>query len=729
MIKTISLLVILSSSLFGFSQDVTVVGEKIKSITVSVIGDLTLVPHEGKSFMLKYTTILENGDVIRGNDFAYDPQNKNDYVVEIDGAKTAVGRGYSNKGKLKSQWSCKECEEGTKNTLTVRVKREEDSDWLTTLTIKIICNKTAEELETELNARELVFTDAEIEEIQTEFRALSQDQLKKMASGFHKLNEIQKKRVGMGFKGLDQTNQAMITQALNDADRKQPILDLQYWLNAPEVVVTPSKENVYTFKSADTLDFSTGPSKNMAFLKEGNTFIQVKTYSTDIPDQYGFVKQYGFTVNVYDVSTGKFIKKLTKSVEVNLRESSGISINQFKKCPAGYILVNPDMYIVFDKQFNVLVKSSNTSKLKERLYLDVDQLGTSNKYVIFYGDPGGTYSVNQEILDLDLERTFTTPGLGIIDLIIQSSDCIDTPTFSRVFSTSNSEYVFVYFEDGTTRLEKFRFQNNETERVWKNKIKAQLSGIRRVENNTIMYYSDNSRSPSRYFSPDLKAFTINLSGNSAGEVMATIQEKTTGTNFISGDEYEYIYPQTDGSTVVLSKTPYNSKFKRTPIIEVYNPDFTLKGQFRVGMPCAAEAADYGYFIIDHGIVAHSSRGSLSGIDKDPYFDRPEHQVSGRSWRYTNQDLEYRFNTIQSDGITGVKYKSDPDVLTNAVTFFDGHTAFEFIREGDILYMMTPYAIIKLDMNHVVDAVPYKGPTYYTSSKRVFSRSYYFKETD
>lgn len=735
MSKTISLLVLLFSSLLGFSQE-TVVGKKIKSIEVAVVGDPKIDPHEGNYFRLKFTTTLENGDIVRGNDLAYESQDKHDFVVEIDGANTIGRRGYVNKGILTTRWECKKCEEGSENTIIVKVKREEDSDWLTSQTINIICDKTPEEIEAELNAKELIFSDADIKKVQDEFKTLSIEQIHDIVKGFHKLNTIQKKTVGIGFKGLDEATQKDIAFHLDVADLTQPKLDLQYWKNAPEVEIIDPKENIYTFKSSDPLDFSTGPSKNIAMLKEGNRFIQVKTYSTDTPDEYGFVKQYGFTVNVYDVSTGEFVKTITKSVEAKMIESSGISINQFKSCPAGYILVNPDMFIIFDKQFKVLAMKNNTSKLKERLYMDVDQLGTTNNFVVFFGDPNHTensstnsYYIDHEILDLDEGKVVATAGPGgIVDRIEKSSDCIETPSFSRVFSTSNNEYVFVYFDAGYTTIKKYRFENKKRQYIWNVRFIGQFSGIRRVEGNKFRFYTDQNESR-RYLSSDFKVFTIDFSSNVSDgyEVMSTLKEKTTATNFISGAQCDYVYPQSDGSTVLLSTTSTRSEFKRMPIIEVYNSDFSLKGQFRVGLPLDAEAVDHGYFLRTGSIVPNNYRESYSGIDDDPYFKVPEHKCSGRTWR--SEGKEFQFNTVENRDITGVNYKNDPDILTNGVAFFKGHTAFEFIREGDILYMMTPYAIVKLDMNHVVDAVPYTGPKSYDSSSKVFSRSYYFKENE
>jgi hypothetical protein len=729
--KIVTLIVLCLVSIFSFSQIETVAGKKIKSVKVEVRGDAEKTPLEGVFFRLYYTTTLANGNRI-GTE--WQTQKSSDYIVEIDGAKSRSSRMSSNKGNLNDQWVCKKCSEGDKNTLTVRVKRKEDKNWLTTKTIKIICKKTAAEIEAEINSRELVFTDDQINEINEQFKTMDFEEQKDAARKFHQFDESKKKRIGMGFKGLDKSKGRILREILKESDQKQPLVDLEYWKYANEVKVVPSEKNLYTFKKSDTLSFSTGPSKNIAMLKEGNTFIQVKTYSTATPDKYGFVKNYGFSINVYDISSGKYIKKSSKNISTNFKEYSGISINQFKACPKGYILVNPDMYILFDKQFNVLAKKSNASKLKERLYLDVDQIGTSNKFAIFFGEPShmehteNNYFVYQEVLDLDAGKTFNA-GVGrFVEQISKSSDCIENPAFSRVFSTSNSEYVVIYYEDGFSRLKKYKIENNSIKLVWKMQLNPLFTDIIRVKGNKIHIYTDNAKGENRDFSPSLAVYEMDLSGNTEKEASATIKKITTSSVYIVGGEYKYIYPQEDGSTVVLSKTPYKSLFKQTPIIQVYNSDFSLKGQFRIGMPLAAEAADYGYFITNEGAIeTHESRGLQSGIKEDPYFNRPQHQSSGRKWRYNNRNGEYKFNTVSSGSSTGIKYRNDPDVLTNAVTFFDGHDTFEFIRDGETIYMLTPYAIVKLDMTHVVDAIPYDGAKKYYSHLLVFSRAYYEKK--
>ena len=137
--KIVSLIIICLISTLGFSQEQTVVGKEIKSITVEVIGKPGLVPREGLMFSLKFTTTLESGEVIIGNGPGENTQNWFDYYVEIDGAKTFGSKGGVNYGKIKSQWSCRACEDGTENMLTIRVKRSDDSDWLMTQTIDIIC--------------------------------------------------------------------------------------------------------------------------------------------------------------------------------------------------------------------------------------------------------------------------------------------------------------------------------------------------------------------------------------------------------------------------------------------------------------------------------------------------------------------------------------------------------------------------------------------------------------
>ena len=137
--KVVSIVLICLTSFLGFSQDQTVVGKKIKSIVVEVIGEPDLVPREGLMFSLMFTTTLENGEVIIGNSPDGNTQDWFDYYIEIDGAKTFGSKGAVNYGKIKSQWSCRACEDDSDNVLTINVKRKEDADWLTTQTIDIIC--------------------------------------------------------------------------------------------------------------------------------------------------------------------------------------------------------------------------------------------------------------------------------------------------------------------------------------------------------------------------------------------------------------------------------------------------------------------------------------------------------------------------------------------------------------------------------------------------------------
>jgi len=620
---------------------------------------------------------------------------------------------------------------GGDNTITVRIKRKEDKKWLLTKTIKIIRQLTEEELLAIEMSKPLIYSDAEIAQIQKEFKSYSRAKQTQMARSFHTYEESKQTWIGMGIKGLDEEGQSAMDTALDLADEDQDMLDLQYWINAPEVNPIASIDKFYTFKHQDTLDFDSGASKNIGFLKDGNTIAKVKTYSTDTPDENGFVRQYGFTITTYDFSSGKLIKKLSKSVESSFQQPSGISINQFKTCPTGYILVNSDMYYIFNKQLEVVYEGANKSKTMDRLYLDVEQLGNSNKYIIFLGDPShvdyseNNYYVETRILDLESGTARIIDALGsFVDQIIQSNDCIRNPSYSRAFSTSNSEFVVVYFEDKTTRIKKFKVENdNKMKNIWTFRFTGMIQDIRRIENNKFMFCVE-PKDPSRDYLGANDVGTVDFSSNNIDEIDAIFNDKiSAGSSDLSLDR---AYIQEDGSILVLGRTrSLDHPFGFSSMIRIYNPDFSMRAQYRVSLPAAAEAADFGYHLYRWGYITSHHSGLT--ISKDPSLERPKHQYSGRDWRYTNRKGQYVINPSEGSVLPkGMVYKDEPDVLTNPLTFFRGHTSLELVKEGNIIYMMTPYALVKLDLDHVVEAKPYQGKELYQTAKDVFSRKYYMK---
>lgn len=738
MTKRISFILLLFLSSIGFSQT----DQKIKTVELFVVdasgSTLTttdLAVKEGKKFKFWTRVTLENGEVI--GETPYSGQRFFN-EIEIEGIRPLmVRRGTSpNPRFIGEHWLyTKDFVKGGDNTITVRVKRKEDKKWQLIKTVKIIRKLTEEELLAIEMSRELIYTDAEIAQIQKEFKSFGRTKQVQMARSFHTYHDTMQTWIGMGIKGLDEEGQSAMKSALDRADDDQDMLDLQYWINAPEVNPIASLDKIYTFKQADTLDFDTGASKNIAFLKEGNTIVKVKTYSTDTPDENGFVRQYGFTINTYDFSSGKLLKKLSKSVESSFKQPSGISINQFKSCPTGYILVNSDMFYIFNKQLEVVFKGANSSKTMDKLYLDVEQVGNSNKYIIFYGDPThveyreNNYYIRTDILDMETGsgRIIEEEG-DLVDQIIKSSDCIETPSYSHVYSTSNSEFVVVYFEDKTTRIKKYKIENNRKKDIWSYEFDGMMQDIKRIEKSKFMFCADSKEYPSRRYLMTNEVYTIDFSSNNINEVKASYKEKfSAGSSDLSLDR---IYIQADGSILVLgSTTGGDNPFGYSSFIRIYNPDFSMRAQYRVSLPAAAEAADFGYNLYRWGgITRHSTE---SNIAKDPKLEVPQHQYSGRTWRYTNRNGQYVINSGSDYALRkGMIYKDEPDVLTNAVTFFNGHnTSLELVLEGDIIYMMTPYALVKLDLNHVVEAKPYKGRANligYKTVEKVFSREYYIK---
>lgn len=502
-----------------------------------------------------------------------------------------------------------------------------------------------------------------------------------------------------------------------------------YWSSSEAYDVKPSPTSIYTFRKVDTIQSYYGAFKNMAILKTKNHFLRATNYTEDEVDtKTGTVKNYGFELNTYSTSAKKLqspTKKtafqasyLTRPAYSSIlsgfvTQHSGATLNSLQETSSGFVLCGIDMLIIYDKAFHVIGKIQNKDKTRDKYFLDVKQVGNSTKYLytfISLSDKSHSKGAGIYIQYFDT-KTQETSSRRLIQYLTSNHELLITPQKTKLFiiDAAKGDFFLTYNSakggsNESTELVKGNlnmFDDYRTPFIWKKTVYSHIFSAVQTKDNKIQLLLGGTG-----FDEAVKLNELDPTYATAAEMVqhAKSYEEIPYFNSILNVQ---IYPQKNGDYIVFGSALENSSIEGSYVIYHYNSHFNLKGVYRFGLPYTHEIANSGFEIKNKNYVmaALGYADKMNSADHlGFYYHHNRH--AGRIWNTTYDSWEIdhgekRYNApgVHFNAINLTKFALDSEY------FFANHTAFDFILEGNILYIMTPFAIMKTDITNVTGTVP------------------------
>ncbi|MCT4581813.1 MAG: hypothetical protein N4A35_10380 [Flavobacteriales bacterium] len=655
-------IMLLSYNLFGQAiMGGSVIGKEIKSVTIKTNQKKK---ESGELFVILIETVLEDGTQIASTTLEKNGQTFNSgYNIVIEGAKEVEHGAH----KFES------IENLIDGQTIIKVKRPEDSDWL----------------------------------------------------AIHKIDVV-----------------GTITNSFSKSSQNDYTIH-NYWSNGPVEKAEADPKKVYTFRKLDTIQYHAGAFKNMAILKSDDYFLRATNYTTDdIDKETGTVKNYGFKVHVH-AADSKVLQSSTKETAFEAKyaakptyanaltgyatQHSGASINSLRKTPTGYVLCGIDMIIIYDHEMNEIGHIQNENKTRDKFFLDVKEVSNSRLYLytfISLVDPN--YSASGAGIYIQLYHPETN-GFSEPRLIEKLVDPYDgTGYVNKLVSHPDRVHLFIVDEEkGDFILAYNSVESNK--HIGSNIVKGNVEMctdhnktiIWKKEYGDLIYNAHQTKdnklkvimgTPRFLFGSDGRAtlFELDPTPNSYEEVFSTIKTLNENRHFGSIHDAK-VYPQENGEYLIFGKTLEDAEIRLTNAIYHYDNNFQLQGVYHFGLPMVHEIYDYGYEINERGSVfRHQYEGQETG-DNGLDFNYTHNRSAGRYWNNTYDSWVVRHGVSTSDA-PGVHFKTiDEEELWNtSYYFFDNHTAFDFILDGEQLYIMTPFAIMKANIKNITKAIPHEN---------------------
>jgi len=444
-------------------------------------------------------------------------------------------------------------------------------------------------------------------------------------------------------------------------------------------------EKLYDFTKVDTL-YYTNENKQLAFIKEGDKFATVngflKVYNTDETPDKG-----GFTMRKIEKVNGKYAE--LKSNNTLIREnfdsySKGFIMNSFVKDKDGYMACSPLELDFFDAEGSML-KSYQSST---HILVSATAIPGTNKYVVL-----GVRGVNKapsynekrgqifgiSIFDKDLEQysefieirnmyyeSWNINSQSTRVLITQDNEIL--MTFNRMDPNGNASWGSDDQHISKLDLDKL-VNENKLEYLWH--VQFDDYKVRNIVVKTDGSISGLLASPG---SGELVSFTANANAQSKSEFTNSIRCKKTaegkdqGLNYHKGN-----FELKNGKWITAGVGDPDFGYNNTIVLCYYDSDMSLIRQYRI----PTKFNDF-----------HLSEESYTYDVKSQYG-------------YFGQDQD---GATAFGGITGLKR---PTMETNSKDFnelnFDNFV-YQIIpgeTENEI-YLMTAYAIIKIDLTKFVE---------------------------
>lgn len=552
------------------------------------------------------------------------------------------------------------------------------------------------------------FSAEERAEIQKKFIEISVRDYSELANRVLEMSDEEIIRLNIGVTGVDDEKKNFLKMLIEAELKNNSVPKIQYWRSEPTVNVTSDYNKAYTIRPGDTIDMNYGPEKNLALIKDGDSFILAQSYSTE-EESESIVRSYGYTLKKYGL-VGEQLKLIkTSKIEFTFEDKSRISINQLKRCDAGYLLVGPDLFILFNHDLEVIYKQAVKSKLNDRLFNDVDQLKSSENLVLFYGksttkpNAQNTYSLYSEIISFKNGKVLEGSTKKLTN--INTTTSIKYPASACVYATSENEYTCTFPNGSSFFISKYSYTKKNVTNIWNheyfNSYWTQQSRLNPSQNIIILH--NTSPENIELNAQGVTQYKLDFSSNNLSQVKGSLAKvnRTEIPPYFHG-----LYPQQNKQTIITRLFQSEEGNKETNIIQLFDKEFNLVGQYRMALPEAMEVADFGHELMLNGETRRRQYSSRSPENRDFNFPTPTHKWSGRDWN-GNKNSGYIFTQAPTNlrEIASIRKESN-DILSNEKYFFNYHNAFEYILDNDKIYVMTPFAFIRLDLKDIVNYTEY-----------------------
>ncbi|MFT5249706.1 MAG: hypothetical protein ACI93P_001434, partial [bacterium] len=409
-------------------------------------------------------------------------------------------------------------------------------------------------------------------------------------------------------------------------EKPKRIRNLEYWKTGEIALVVPSEDKVYAFLTMDTLQYKNAAQKNLAIIKTESEFVRITSYSKDLTNTNGFVKSYGYQLNLNRLSDTDFNTPLkTEKSNYHFDQASSIAINGAKKTSTGFVAYGIDMVIFYDKLGNVFKRLKAENKLNDKFYVDVDEIGSTGLFLVTYFDASNR----------SFELFKYNPTTGEKSNTFQITNYNGSPDF--IHKKLNRTQVHVVDENNFIVLYSL---NDELCGIVKGKINKMTDSHKR---NDVLIWRHNY-SGSHWLASDCKdgkltffkgsfpsgsfikdASRADATANSFEEFDKSINV-LNGGDFCSKNTLHDIYPQKNGDYIIFSSGKFGDKFQDVEVIYHCSNNMELKGAYTMSLPLEMDGARHGFQVVSGN---SKSDYELTKILKTSISTRGHHY--GRVW--------------------------------------------------------------------------------------------------
>ncbi|MCG8574830.1 MAG: hypothetical protein MI810_08105 [Flavobacteriales bacterium] len=717
-VKTLGLILISYTSLFAqtMADDRKVIGKDLSNVELGVYNRTEA--KSGEMFAVEVIVTFSDGSVLELNKEGKNEKEKS-FIYEVSNARSAWGENTKDSPLFYYNY----CDSEGSGSITVKVKRSEDRDWLAEKKFPFQCTPDPAIAAKIRDEKEREYELEKSREERKQHVANLSPQEEAAVERLLKEGHITDREEAEDFVIL-------IKQRLEYAKT------VEYWRTEDRVpVVKGDEEKVYAIRNSDTLHVYSDYNKNMGLLLDGDRVIRLTSYmGDDLPDDDGNAKNIGFQLFSHD-KQNNYESKAGAYGYSYFDEASKSSLVNFKKLESGrYIVISLDQIIVFNEQLETIHKMAASSKSGGKKFLDAIEIPGTKDLAVMYTDNRhnvfiGRYSDEEMLFDVNyMPITRDNYGTGV-----------DVPYTNRMFKADDETFVVFLTRHGAdyAGVVKYKFSNLEAEGdrlhqiankpLWvKTWDYASFLSMSQLPNGKIMVlFTWNGFSMGEIRTEEISRNDIDITVNSEEELMSTLvsykDNSIKNMNEEGSTNKVYYYPQEDGSLLLLRSEPEGSDFSRQYLLSHYDKDLNFLAKYKLPQPLLAELYAFGY-----GMNTQVDGGNPFYIYKDDDMDENEHYESGipscrLAGKLYDQDIGlYESYTSEKDDNyiewqrSGVTFTKIPLHYLDRYPkdFFRSRQALDFKLDasGEYLYMTTPFTLEKIELKNVTLAKPFVKTT-------------------